>query len=470
MTAEVGLEALHRYLRARGGGLYLGSGEGGLAFAAPQQAALVLGPPRSGKTSTIVIPNVLAAPGAVLATSTKPDVLAATVEGRTRLGRCWLLDPTGTVSVPEGVTAIRWSPLQACRRWDEALVSVHAMVGARRPSWRSGDGAHWTERAEAMLAPLLHAAALGGGDMEQVVRWVLRQDLEGPHAELSAHGATLAADVLTGLAATDSRELSGIWSTAAGVLAAYRSEAALATARAPNFDPRALPASSDTVYVCAPARQQAFAAPIVVAFIEQLRAGAFALAAARTAPTTSTLPAGSGAAPPVVLALDELANIAPLPDLPSLVAEGGGQGVLTLGCLQDLSQARQRWGPAADGFLSLFGTKVVLGGIADLATLELVSRLGGEVDLPVRSVSRGAWWAPGRGAPTTTWSTRRQRRLPVDAVNQQPAGTALVLVGSQPPTRIGLRPWWEVQTFAGPARTERQFAQRRAIPHRGTEL
>lgn len=195
----------------------------------------------------------------------------------------------------------------------------------------------------------------------------------------------------------------------------------------------------------------------MVAFIEQLRAGAFALAAAAAADGAAR---GGPTVTPVVLALDELANIAPIPDLPSLVSEGGGQGVLTLGCLQDLSQARQRWGPAADGFLSLFGTKVVLGGIADLATLELVSRLGGEIDLPARSVTRGAWWAPGHGAPTTTWSTHRQRRLPLDAVSQQPAGTALVLEGNRPPTWVGLRPWWEVEPFTAAWSTPRPFAHR----------
>ncbi len=52
-----------------------------------------------------------------------------------------------------------------------------------------------------------------------------------------------------------------------------------------------------------------------------------------------------------------------------MVSEGAGQGLLVLACLQDLSQARGRWGPAADGFLSLFGTTVVLQGIADTATL-----------------------------------------------------------------------------------------------------
>jgi type IV secretion system protein VirD4 len=39
---------------------------------------MVLGPPRSGKTSMIVIPSILAAPGAVISTATKQDVMDAT--------------------------------------------------------------------------------------------------------------------------------------------------------------------------------------------------------------------------------------------------------------------------------------------------------------------------------------------------------------------------------------------------------
>ena len=65
---------------------------------------------------------------------------------------------------------------------------------------------------------------------------------------------------------------------------------------------------SDTVYVCAPARHQALAAPLVVGFLEQVRDGAYAPRPLR----------GRGVRrPPVLLALDEVANIAPLPDLPA---------------------------------------------------------------------------------------------------------------------------------------------------------
>lgn len=337
------------------------------------------------------------------------------------------------------------------------------MVGAARPGGAWGEAGHWSERSEALLAPLLHAAALQGSDMRLVLRWVLRHEADQAAATLTGCGAEIAADVLAGIVATDGREQSGIWSTTAGVLAAYRSDTALDAAEAPNFDPRSLHASNDTVYICAPARYQSIAAPIIVAFLEQVRAGAYESAARwafspaagagaaepRLEPAGAMTPAPLPARrpPPVVLVLDEVANIAPLPDLPAMVSEGGGQGVLTIACLQDLSQARQRWGRAADGFLSLFGTKVILPGIADLATLELVSRLGGEEDVPLRSVSRSPWWS-GRASQSETWSHHRQRRLPLDAINQLPSGRALVLSGAQAPLTVVLSPWWCTAPFA----------------------
>jgi type IV secretory pathway TraG/TraD family ATPase VirD4 len=418
---------------AAGSPIYLGAGTAGPVLAPPQQAVLVLGPPRSGKTSSLVVPNIVGAAGAVVATSTKPDVLEATWRARSTVGRCWLFDPAGVVKAPPGVTPVRWSPVQGSRDWESALLTARAIAGAARPGGRFGESAHWTERAEAMIAPLLHAAAVSDADMGQVMRWVNRHDLDSGLAALSLAGARVAVDVLSGLAATDSRELSGIWSTTAGILSAYRSETALDRAGDSNFDPGRLPLSGDTVYICSPARHQDLAAPIVVALLEQIRGSAY------------NAPPGR---PPVLLALDEAANIAPLPNLPAIVSEGGSQGLVTLACFQDLSQARVRWGAAADGFLSLFGVKVVLPGIGDLRTLELVSRLAGDHDVAVRSVSRRPWWSGRQGGPTVSWTTRRQPRLPVDAVAHLSPGTAVLINGALPPAWLRLTPWYLTAPFA----------------------
>jgi type IV secretion system protein VirD4 len=432
-----GLARLRAHQCRYGPGLYAGAAAGGLVLTPPQQTMLVLGPPRSGKSSTLVVPNVLAAPGAVIATSTKPELMEATAAARQALGgRCWLFDPSGTTPAPPGVTRVRWSPVAGASSWDQALLAARSLSGAARPGGRAGEHGHWVERAEAVVAPLLHAAALSGRGMADVQRWVLRHDLAAPSEALIGRGASRPADVLAGLRATEGRELSSIWSTAAGLLAAYRSDAALATADRPNLDPGRLARSTDTVFICAPAREQELLAPITVAFVEAAVTGAYQ---AHRAPDTRPLP--------LTLVLDEVANIAPLPSLPGLVAEGAGQGVLTLACLQDLAQARQRWGPVADGFASLFGTKVALPGIGDLATLELLSQLGGEVDVPTRSVSQGAWWSR-QGAPHTSWSPRRQRRLPVDAVHHQPRGTALMISGPRPPAQVQLVPWQALVPFA----------------------
>ena len=434
------LEALRSHLTGGGGRLYVGASPGGgLALGQPQQSVLVLGPPRSGKTTALVVPNVLAAPGPVVATSTKPDVITWTRAERASLGRCWLLDPTGTVPLPPGVEQLRWSPVAAAARWDGALVVAQAMVGAARPDARRGESAHWVERAEATLAPLLHAAALAGTGMQSVLGWVLRHDAGTPRATLNGHEATIASDVLAGLIATDGREQSGIWSTTAGVLAAYRSEAALRNTADPNFDPAEFCAGRDTVYVCSSAEHQAAAAPIVVAFLTAIRTHTFARSAEHF--RTGRTPAAH-----MLWALDEVANIAPLPDLPATVSEAGGQGLLILACLQDLSQARRRWGPEADGLLTLFGTKVVLGGLASGPTLELLSLLAGQETYASPSVHRSAWWA--RPSRSEGWSLAHRPRLAPDAIRQIPPGAALVIAGSQPPAMISVPPWSSVAPFA----------------------
>ncbi len=158
-------------------GLYLGHDAHGWHHADPQHSVLVLGPPRSGKTSGLLIPNVLSAPGAVVTTSTKADVLDATRDARSTSGTCHLFDPSGSVDDRPGVHRLRWSPLPACTSWRTALTTARSLVlvGAAGTGAVRGESSHWTERAQALLAPLLHAAALEGQDMRTLLTWVDRR-------------------------------------------------------------------------------------------------------------------------------------------------------------------------------------------------------------------------------------------------------------------------------------------------------
>jgi type IV secretion system protein VirD4 len=399
--------------------VYLGRDErGGWRSARPERAVLVLGPPRSGKSSGVIVPALLAHLGAAVSTSTKPDVLAATIAARSRVGRVWHFDPTGAESLA-AAEALRWSPVTAAGSWDGALLMARAMVGGARVGAGTTDQTHWSRRAVALLAPLLHAAAISGRDVGRVVDWVLCHELDEPGAILQRANARLACSVLTGLQSTEARERSSIFSAAADALEAYTAHGALAAAVEPNFDAARFVCSSDTIYIHAPAEDQALAAPLVCGLLSEIRRA------------TYHAHRDGALAGRVLFALDEAANIAPLQELPQIASEGGGQGLALLAAFQDLSQARARWGAQADGFLTLFGAKLVLPGVADSQTLGQISVALGEYDRQIVSTTttrqRGALFAP----PSTsrTVSTQRQRVLAPGDVANIPAGRALYLDG-----------------------------------------
>ena len=114
--------------------------------------------------------------------------------------------------------------------------------------------------------------------MRDVLRWIDRHD-GAPALEILASGTgedAPATDLLAGIVATDSREQSGIWSTASGVLAAYRTEGALASTRAAPLDLDAFCAGPNTLYVCSTGRRQRQFAPLVVAIVGDVRDAAYA--------------------------------------------------------------------------------------------------------------------------------------------------------------------------------------------------
>ncbi|HTX11966.1 MAG TPA: type IV secretory system conjugative DNA transfer family protein [Solirubrobacteraceae bacterium] len=431
------LTAVRQSAWADGGGVYLGVGrEGRVRHARAERAVLLLGPPRAGKTSGVIVPAVVAHTGPVVSTSTKGDVARATRPARSGSGRTWVFDPTGAAGAGEGNEELRWSPVTSSVRWDGAVLMARAMttnIGAG-----TTDRSHWASRAQALLGPMLHAAAVHGRDMEAVVDWVMRHELDQPGILLEDERCSnLAFGSLLGLLNTEERERSSIFSAAADALQAYTSEHALAAARNPNFDPNGFVRSADTVYIHAPAEEQAAVAPIVCGLLSEIRRA------------TYRAHANGELFGRMLFALDEVANIAPLEELPQIASEGGGQGLVLLAALQDLSQARQRWGAQADGFLTLFGTKLILPGVADARTLESISQTLGEYDREVVAHTRpqvGLFSPGGDNIPhrTRTVSTQRTRVLSPGEIANIPAGRALHIDGVK----------WELLTLTPAYSTE----------------
>jgi len=286
---------------------------------------------------------------------------------------------------------------------------------------------------EAVLRCYLHAAALGGRTMRDVLAWAARPGDPTPVRILRSHGAAVPgwAEELAAQAGADPRQRDSGW---AGV---RRSVDSLADPRVLDacsppanqaFDAAAFLGARGTLYLLGSTGAQLSVAPLITALVEDI------VEAARRLGATS---ASGRLSPPLTLLLDEAANIAPLPSLPALLADGGGSGITTVAVLQSLAQARARWGEAgADAMWDAATTKVVLGGLAHAEDLSRISRLAGEVDEPTRTRTSGP------GGPSTSVSARRSPALPIERVRTLPVGRAIVLARRSPPVEAELRPWW----------------------------
>ncbi len=96
-----------------------------------EDSTLVVGPPRSGKTASIVIPYIVSYPGSVAATSTRPEIVVQTATQRLELGPCFSFAPQSPdISVVDGVEPLRWSPVKGCEEPLVAIVRAGALVAS----------------------------------------------------------------------------------------------------------------------------------------------------------------------------------------------------------------------------------------------------------------------------------------------------------------------------------------------------
>jgi type IV secretion system protein VirD4 len=104
---------------------------------------------------------------------------------------------------------------------------------------------------------------------------------------------------------------------------------------------------------------------------------------------------------------------------------------------QDLAQVRARYGARAPTVLNNHRAKLFLPGIADPDTLEYASRLIGDEETTLPSVTRDP-----KGGRSTTQSRGPRRLLPPEDLRCLRRGEAVLVYDTLPPARLRLRPWW----------------------------
>ncbi|MGC5168694.1 type IV secretory system conjugative DNA transfer family protein [Luteimicrobium sp. DT211] len=416
-------------------------------FAQHEDSFLVIGPPRSGKTSRLVIDWILDAPGAVVITGTKSDVVYYTHTPRAEKGVVSVFDHGG--SITGWPTTLKWDPVAGCEDPDEARERGRSWAAAD-PERLSGKNAWFTNQAGEILAFFLHAAALKpGGSMRDVMRWasdfssnepamVLRSQGaivdpvtgEAVGAPVVSRGTELWADLLKARTQSQAKETAAsLGTTLVGLLAALTSPAvleALCPAPGEGFDIDEFLTGPNTLYLMS-GEGVGSVAPLVTTL-----AGAVVRRAKDKSQETGRL------WPPLALILDEAANVAPLPDLPGLMSDSGGRGISVRVICQSKAQMVQRWSDAgANAIIAAATTQMYLPGIKDPEHLRALSEMHGRYRAHRLSASSG------HSGGSTTTSSEWENRLAGDEIRRLKLGEALMFYRELKSAQVTLTPWWD---------------------------
>jgi len=377
-----------------------------------EDVTLIFGGPRTGKTGWLA-GRVLDAPGALLVTSTRTDLHDLCAPLRARRGPVFVFNAVGLGGL---VSTITFDPLTGCTDPVTAAERATDMLGATSRGG-GGDREFWDAQARRVLAALLHAAALGGKQMRDVLGWVAdpdRAQREVPAALRKSGEPAFEQDAMQ-FVSTNERTRTSITSTIMPALGWLTNSAASAAA-APGrpFDVAELLASRATVFLLGAEETQA--APLVCALTGHIAREARRLAAREP---------GGRLDPPLTLALDEAALISPVP-LQSWTADMGGRGVTILAAFQSRAQLLARWGAHDTAtILNNTGAVMVFGGTRDRDDLQFWSTLAGERDEPITTTDLN-----GRVASRTV---RKVAVLAPAQIANLPTGTVMVIRRGIPP-------------------------------------
>lgn len=433
-----------------------------------------------GKTSRLLVPIIRALPGPALVSSTEPGIFTQTVTARRfrrvalrwpwlgMLLRCWLPlreYPLAVVdfSPPDqryaaGYPRVRWSPIPGCVDFAVAHRRALSLVaGVDTDTGRGSDtDQFFRDCAAEVLAAWLHAAALGGKGIEDLLEWlgtagdpvpgrILRDDARAdPSAlvNLRKHLDPAAAKTTSGvqrylalsmnsLATVEGRELC---STGSGE---------------DQFDTAAFISSGGTVYVLADPSRIERTRPLLSLFAAEMFLAA-EQAALRT--RRKRLPQ------PYIAVLDELRYGITVPNLPYVASAQRKFGIGYVYAVQSTTQEDAVYGKDAPALRAAAGVSLY-GGIDIDSARELSERAG---VTPVVTATRGVG--------THTEHIQLQDTLTIGDQQQLADGQATVVVRGLAPFLAWVPSIYEQRSLHRRIRREAEAVAQQVAGARHREL
>jgi hypothetical protein len=332
-----------------------------------EEHILVMAPPRVGKSGWLAR-VILHYPGPVVSTTTKHDVFELTSGVRAWRGPIHVFNPEGIGGVP---STFRWNPLEGCQEPAVAIRRADSFAYAVSMDGVEGGG-FWSDKASDYLRACFHAAALGGLDLRHVAAWISAEDAAEAEEILWNAGRDLWAGRLRELRGAAERTAATVRMTMSRALS-FLDDPALLDSVLPGagegLNIGKFLAGSGTLYMIAESRsERAPLAALYACLADEIHYQACLLG--------SRAPGGR-LDPPLLMALDEVTQICPVP-LPHWLADSGGKGIQIMPVVHGEAQLASRWGDHGRRIiLDTCGVKALLPGVSDPQTLEMASRLCG---------------------------------------------------------------------------------------------
>ncbi|MCX4414677.1 type VI secretion protein [[Kitasatospora] papulosa] len=285
-----------------------------------------------------VVQAIRDADGPALVVTSDPTVWAETKDARSKLGPVLVYDPGHLCDTP---ARLHWAPTAGCEDPATAASRAAALLTPVRPMARID--AAIADTAETLLRCWLHAAAVDGRPFRQVHRWASGAGGHEPVRLLRTHPK--AASGLAGLlesaltAYPERRDMAQeLIVRAFTTLSSVHVREACTPNRADALVLDSFAREGGTLYVVGESiedpRHHPGAMPLLTALASHVVEHGRRMAARSTDGRLD---------PPMTLVLDDVAAVAPLPQLPELLSAGESQGMTPLVLLRSEEQARARW-------------------------------------------------------------------------------------------------------------------------------
>ncbi|WP_046778595.1 hypothetical protein [Streptomyces yangpuensis] len=277
--------------------------------------------------------------GAALIVTSSPTLWAETKDARAKLGPVLLYDPSHLCDTP---ARMHWNPAEGCAHRDTAAARAVALLAPVRPQARMDEAV--ADTAETLLRSWLQAAALDDRPFKQLHRWAQGNSAQDPVRILRTHpdaAAGAAGELESALTAhPERRELAlNLTARALSCLTSIHIREACNPNRTDSLTLASFLSEGGSLYVVGESledpRTHPGAMPLLTALASHVVEHGRRMAARSSHGRLD---------PPLSLVLEDVAAVAPIPQLPELLA---GATLPLLALCRSREQARSRW-PGAD--------------------------------------------------------------------------------------------------------------------------